>query len=421
MKCPICHLVFKSGDGSSSWKSGTDIKNLHEHQKDKKNLHVMSNIKTTYFQWECLKCKRFVATKEQLYMHQRGGMQNVKDAIKNYARSDSKNKNADIEDYIKASADGFNNACIKGFQCLVCRKAFTGFNSRSKLHSHMTKSFGGKHMMSSKKSSKFKYKCEKCGNYASSLEHLNMHNNVLSEKTMDKEEIVILDYGNGTKRPRENPDEDIDIVAKKERKGNENRADAKQRRSSRFTNRKEKTLGAIIDTKEDERKQEGGEDEYQGGEVIEEERELEGESGGEEDTEVKEEDREIDEEDTEVKWERVQEASLIHKQQYARYLGLRFIDREEAILSQFQIFGLAKQTNSNELYFQYYDTNKYKNAPPRSMYNFEYTSCVEMTDPNTSWVEWINEVENVTNNGARKRDRKINGSSDNEMKSKKVK
>ena len=116
----------------------------------------------------------------------------------------------------------------------------------------MTKSFGGKHMMSSKRSSKFKYKCEKCGNYASSLEHLNMHNNVSSEKKMDKEEIVILDYGNGTKRPRENPNEDIDIAAKKERKGNENRTDAKKKGSTRFRNIQEKTLGARVDTKEDD-------------------------------------------------------------------------------------------------------------------------------------------------------------------------
>ena len=50
MKCPICHLVFKSDDRSNCRKNDpirTDVEKLHEHQQDKNLLHVMSDVKRT--------------------------------------------------------------------------------------------------------------------------------------------------------------------------------------------------------------------------------------------------------------------------------------------------------------------------------------------------------------------------------------
>ena len=341
-------------------------------------------------------------------MHQKGGIQQEKGVIRSTASSNSKNKDTDAENYIKVSVNGFDNRCVKGFQCLICRKTFTGTNPRAALHTHMTKLIGGKHLMSAERNRKFKFKCEKCGNYAVSLEHLNMHNNDLPEDKVDKEEIVIMDYGKGTKRTRKNSNNNIEIRAKIKKKASDKSVDdIKEINSTRtIVNRqKRKCRSDAVEGKDDEHREE--------------------DTAEEEERDVKEEEEEEEEEDAEdVKWERIHKANLTQKQQqYARYLGLSFIDRDEDTSSQFKISSFAKQTGRSELYFQYYNTKKYKNCPPRSMDNFEYTSCAEMTHPRASWVVWMNDKEKpleTTEVSAPKRGSKLQGSIDDETKNKKV-
>ena len=378
LKCPICHLVFNSHGKSNNRKScpaDTDLHELQCHQKDEKLLHVMSNIKTNQFQWECFRCKKFVATKEQLHMHQKGGLNNekrttlTKDAE---GSTDSKNKDTDADAYVKVPPNGFDTPCAQGFQCLICKKVFSRSTPRAVLSQHMMRGLRSvKHVMSTKQSNTFKFKCDKCGYYALSLEHLNMHHGISSEHEMEKEEIIVLDYGKGTKRVRKTPNNDVQMNVKKRREEGQ-----------------------------DEKKEETKEEHI-------EEKVVKGRSTG--------------------NWEKV---IVAHPPQYLSYIGANFIDSEDpGTPLHFKITGFAKLVGDEELFFQYYDKNKYKNGPPRLMNNFEYTPCIEMANAKTSWIEWVtdhgkDDKANSVPYTGRKRGRKpkLKENNDNDkMKSRKAK
>ena len=225
--------------------------------------------------------------------------------------------------------------------------------------------------MSTKQNNTFKFKCDKCGYYALSLEHLNMHHGISSEHEIEEEEIIVLDYGKGTKRVRKTPNNDVQMNVKKRREEGQ-----------------------------DEKKEETKEEHI-------EEKVVKGRSTG--------------------NWEKVQNA---HQSQYLSYIGANFIDSEDPSTPlHFKITGFAKHVGDEKLFFQYYDKNKYKNGPPRLMNNFEYTPCIEMADVKTSWIEWVtdhgkDDKANSVPYTGRKRGRKpkLKENNDNDkMKSRKAK
>ena len=406
VKCPICHLVFKSDDRSNCRKNDpirTDVEKLHEHQQDKNLLHVMSDVKTNYFKWECFRCKRYVATKEQLHMHQKGGLKEGKMTSRDTVKTSSANEDVIIgDDFIKVPVEGFDNPCVQGFQCLICRKSFEGANARTALSIHMSK-IGGKHVMSANRSSNFKFKCNLCGNYTSSLEHLNMHNKILSSDNMEKEEIVILDYSEGTKRKRICLSDDSEMDSKNEKGKKEVRYDIKTSESRETGLHAHVGKGKMGNEKEGKEEKEKEEYQEEGVEAEQTKARMKGEKMA-----------------LEVKWEKVENAILPQRQQqYELFFGKTFIDTEDDARLQFKIVGLARQVGREELYFQYYDTEKYKKCPPRSMDNFEYTSCVEVTNPTTSWIKWTDEsLEEELERYVTKRGREPKEVDDDEMKCK---
>ena len=68
-------------------------------------------------------------------------------------------------------------------------------------------------------------------------------------------------------------------------------------------------------------------------------------------------------------------------------LGSAFQDVEDQL--NFKIVDIVEDT-SGELFFKYFDTDKYKKAP-KSDRNFEYTPSAEVLTENT-WVKWAEET-----------------------------